>query len=48
MKWSQMLPPEALAIGDGLFARAERERAEGKIIYPPQDRIFSYLNLTPP
>lgn len=48
MKWSQILPPEALAIGDTLFERAERERAEGKIIYPPQNQIFNALNLTPP
>lgn len=28
--------------------RAQREREEGKIIYPPQDQIFRALYLTPP
>lgn len=48
MKWSQILPPEALVIGDGLTARAQTERQAGAVIYPPQNQIFSALNLTPP
>lgn len=48
MKWSQLLEPNSLAIGDSLFARAQQERNDGKTIYPPQDQIFNALNLTRP
>lgn len=48
MKWSQILNKETLDIGDSLFARAQKERSEGKAIYPPQNQIFSALNLTHP
>lgn len=30
-----------------LLARIERERAEGQVIYPPNDQIFNALTLTP-
>lgn len=47
MKWSHILPPEALEIGDSLFALAAQKRTEGYTIYPPQNQIFNALNLTP-
>lgn len=48
MKWSHILPPEALEIGDALTARAQKERSDGQIIYPPQNQMFNALNLTLP
>lgn len=37
MKWSEVLPKEALDISVKLESRAIEERKSGKIIYPPQD-----------
>lgn len=48
MPWSNFLNPETIALGQDLAARAETERSTGKIIYPPQDKIFQALRLTQP
>lgn len=48
MKWSEILPQEALTASNNLAYRAQLEREEGKHIYPPQDKIFRALELTPP
>lgn len=48
MNWFDILPQEARDIALDLTARADAERQVGKIIYPPQDKIFRALDLTPP
>ena len=48
MKWSELLPQEALNLSEQLEQRAEQERNEGRVIYPPQNQIFRALQLTPP
>ena len=48
MKWSELLTQEALDLSSVLEDRAQAERESGKIIYPPQDKIYRALTLTPP
>lgn len=48
MKWSEILPQEALDLSTQLEERALRERNEGKLIWPAQDQIFRALQLTAP
>lgn len=48
MKWSEILSPETLAIGDGLEALTKQELAAGKILYPPVNQIFKALSVTTP
>jgi len=48
MKWSDIMPTEAVELGKQLAARAESERAQGAKIWPEQDKIFRALELTPP
>lgn len=48
MKWSELLPQEALNLSAQLEERALTERKAGKQIYPPQEQIFRALQLTPP
>lgn len=48
MLWSEILPTEALEISTQLEERAQKEREEGKIIYPPQEQIFRALQITKP
>ena len=46
--WRNLLPVEILEKADRLLARAQRERDEGHIVFPAQDRIFQALKLTAP
>ncbi len=48
MKWSEILPQNALELSATLTARANQERKEGKKICPKQDEIFKALRLTTP
>lgn len=48
LRWSDILPPEIVTLGCDLTARAKEERAQGIPIYPPQDRIFKAMKVTPP
>lgn len=48
MKWSEILPQEALNLSARLEERALMERKAGKNIYPPQEQIFRALQLTTP
>lgn len=48
MKWSELLPQDILQLSADLEALALKEREEGKIIYPPQDKIFRALQITTP
>lgn len=47
-KWSEILSPAAMAKAKELQQRAKVESKEGAIIYPPNDKIFNALTLTPP
>lgn len=47
-KWSEILSPEAMAKAKELQRRAKVESKEGAVIYPPNDKIFNALTLTPP
>lgn len=47
-KWSDILPKEALDLSIQLADRAEKERQEGRIIYPPQEKIYAALQYTRP
>lgn len=47
-KWSDILSPAAMAKAKELQRRAKVESKEGAIIYPPNDKIFNALALTPP
>ena len=46
--WAKLIPPEVLEQAEVLVARAQRERDAGKTIYPPQNKLFRALWLTPP
>lgn len=46
-KWSDLLPPQTVALGCQLANRAQAER-DGTTIYPPQDSVFRALNVTRP
>lgn len=48
MKWSEILPQEALDVSTLLENRASAEREAGKAICPDQDKLFRALTLTPP
>lgn len=49
MKWSQILPVETMELGKQLANRAlEERRTSTAAIFPPQERIFHALKLTPP
>ena len=48
MRWSEILNPETLAIGDELEARTKSELAAGKTLYPPVNEIFKALSVTTP
>lgn len=46
--WGALLPPEIVTLAETLAARAAAERAAGFTVYPPQERLFAALHLTPP
>lgn len=46
--WDTYINPEILALADQLAAKAQAERDRGIMVYPPQDRTFQALKLTPP
>lgn len=48
MKWSEILPQEALDLSVQLENHALEERSKGKVLFPEQDKIFRALNLTRP
>lgn len=48
MKWSQIMSPEILKLGDTLEAKAQACRDADQTIYPPQNQIFRALSLTTP
>lgn len=48
MKWNDILPENIKILGNRLAAQAQEERDRGITIYPPQDKIFRALELTPP
>lgn len=45
--WKSYLTEESLLLAKQLASRARRER-EHTVVYPPQDKIFRALQLTPP
>lgn len=47
-KWTDVLLPTTLYLGQQLANRAIEERNKGVVIYPPQDKLFRALELTPP
>lgn len=48
MRWSEILSPETLAIGDALELRAKQEIDAGKELFPPVNQIFRALSITTP
>lgn len=48
MKWSEILPQDALNLSVQLENYALEERSRGKVLFPEQDKIFRALNLTRP
>lgn len=48
MKWSEILSPETLAIGDTLELKTKQELEAGKILYPPVNQLFKALSVTTP
>lgn len=48
MKWSDILPEPAMAIGDRLRAQANQLRAQGVNVCPSDGQVFRALQLTPP
>ena len=48
VKWSEILPQDALDLSVKLENHALEERKSGKILYPAQEQIFRALNLTLP
>lgn len=48
VKWSDLLSDEAMAVARTLSKRANEELAAGRVVYPPPERIFAALTLTPP
>ncbi len=48
IKWSEILPQNALDLSVQLENRALEERKAGRNICPPQEQIFRALQLTPP
>lgn len=47
-RWSEIITPEAKAVGLELYARDAAERKGGAVIYPPHNQIFRALNETLP
>lgn len=47
-KWSELLSPQAIQTSMALSERAKEESEAGHSIYPPQEKIFQALTLTPP
>lgn len=47
-RWSDIMPPETVQVGNTLYKKAYDEVQAGKILYPPVGKIFAALNLTPP
>lgn len=45
--WFEALSPEALTIAQTLSSRTRELRAQGHVIYPPQEKIFRALDETP-
>lgn len=43
--WKELLPA---GIADPALAAVARERAEGKVVYPPEGELFAALKRTPP
>ena len=48
MKWSDIMSEDIMQKGDALYAKANALRQEGEFIYPPQNKIYRALKLTPP
>ena len=48
MRWSEILGPEALAVGDALELRVRQELAAGQVLYPPVNEMFKALSVTTP
>lgn len=46
--WRTYMNPDIISLAEQLTARVQTERDRGIAIYPPQDRIFQALKLTPP
>ncbi|MGX8698823.1 MAG: uracil-DNA glycosylase [bacterium] len=47
-KWAAILPEERVLLAEKLSARAEAERESGIAVYPPADKVYRALALTPP
>lgn len=47
-KWSEILTTEAMDKAKELLSRVKAETEAGHTIYPPRDKIFNALTLTPP
>lgn len=47
-EWCSWLEPALLAQAEALLAQAQRERDQGRTVFPPQEKIFRALELTPP
>ena len=48
MRWSEILNPDTLAVGDALELRAKQENSRGNTMYPPVNQIFKALSVTTP
>ena len=48
MKWSNLIPIESTKLALSIAKQVQKERDEGKNIFPPQNQIFRALELTPP
>ena len=48
LKWRECISERDMELAQALFNRAKTESANGHIIYPPKDKIFSALAMTPP
>lgn len=48
MLWTDLLTTKALTVSDENYLRAVEETKKGEILYPPTDKIFSAMKMTPP
>ena len=42
--WEDFLPNETIELAKKLYKKTQQERNNGKVLYPPQDRIFRAFN----
>lgn len=47
-KWNDLLSLDAKHIANKLLHRVDSEAEQGAVIYPPRDKIFNALEVTPP